>query len=182
MKSLKTIQKLYQIAKVLSQIAFVCAIIGFCGCILGMITAAFGSSEVLKLGGVTLHSAIEIGGEQTFGVMNATLCGWMLICAGEAVLAWFAKHYFAAELDAGTPFTKAGAKELQRLGILTVCIPLGCAIAAAIVSEIVAGLQNVSLDASLNPVFDEGTSIALGVMFILASLLCSHGAELTEQK
>ena len=50
MKSLQTIQKLYQIAKVLSRIAFVCSIVGFCGCILGMITAAFGSSEVLKLG------------------------------------------------------------------------------------------------------------------------------------
>ena len=42
------------------------------------------------------------------------------ICAGEAVLAKFAEHYFKRELTDGTPFNLGGAKELMRLGILTI--------------------------------------------------------------
>ena len=55
------------------------------------------------------------------------------ICAGEAVLSKFAEHYFKRELADGTPFNLGGAKELMRLGIFTICIPIGTQIIAEIV-------------------------------------------------
>ncbi len=77
------------------------------------------------------------------------------------------------ELTAGTPFTQDGAKELLRLGILTICIPLGCLILAEIVSGILAGFLNCDDLLKL----ENGGSVALGVMFIFMSLLCEYGAE-----
>ena len=82
----------------------------------------------------------------------AGVCGWLIVCAGQAVLAKFAETYFKNKLQAGTPFTFGGAKELLRLGVLT-------------------------LDLS----FDNGASIVLGVMFLPGSLPCRYGAELTQQ-
>lgn len=35
----------------------------------------------------------------------AGICGWLIVCAGQAVLAKFAETYFKNKLQAGTPFT-----------------------------------------------------------------------------
>ena len=58
MKSLNTIQKLSKIGKVLSKIAFIFSVIGFCGCIAGLFSLNFGNSSLIKSGGVTLHILI----------------------------------------------------------------------------------------------------------------------------
>lgn len=88
------------------------------------------------------------------------------------------EKYFAHELTAGTPFTQNGAKELLRLGILTICIPLGCLILAQIVSGILAGFLNC--DDLLK--IENGGSVSLGIMFIVMSLLCKYGAERGENR
>ena len=98
----------------------------------------------------------------------------------EAVLAKFAVCYFKKELKAGTPFTLSGAKELLRLGILTVAIPLGCALAANITEGILAGYMPVDRELLSGFLPDNEESITLGIMFMLMSLLCRHGAEQKE--
>lgn len=103
----------------------------------------------------------------------------MILCAGEAVLAKFAEVYFKNELRAETPFTLAGAKELLRLGILTLAIPTGCAVAGSIIEGIIAGFMKVE-QAAMDMYFDNEASIVLGMMFILGSLLCRYGAELMD--
>ena len=55
MRSLKTIQKLSSLGSILSKIAFVLSVVGFCGCIAGLIGLRFGSDAVLKLGNIRLH-------------------------------------------------------------------------------------------------------------------------------
>ena len=55
MRSLKTIQKLSSLGSILSKIAFVLSVVGFCGCIAGLIGLRFGSDAVLKLGDIRLH-------------------------------------------------------------------------------------------------------------------------------
>ena len=89
------------------------------------------------------------------------------------MLAKFAQVYFTNELADGTPFTLAGAKEMMRLGILTICIPAGTTlltiIARAVIAEVCGEIADLRLDC--------GESIALGVMFLIASLLCRYGAE-----
>lgn len=59
----------------------------------------------------------------------------------------------------------------------TLVIPTGCAVAASIVQGIMVGIMQVTKAAELDLRFDNGSSIALGVMFLLMSLLCRYGAE-----
>ena len=61
MRSLKTIQKLSSLGSILSKIAFVLSVVGFCGCIAGLIGLCFGSDAVLKLGDIRLHGLIAGG-------------------------------------------------------------------------------------------------------------------------
>ncbi len=180
MKSLDTIQKLYKIGRVLSKIAFIFSVVGFGGCIAGLLSLSFGNGNLIKIGGVTLHGLISE--EYGFNIksISAALTGWMIVCAGEAVLARFAEGYFKNELKAGTPFTLTGAKELMRLGILTLAVPTGCAAAGSIVEGIIAGFMVVEKTEAMDMYFSNEASIALGIMFILGSLLCRYGAELRE--
>lgn len=182
MQSLRTIQKLSKIGKILSKIAFIVSVIGFCGCIAGLISVMFGSGGFTKIGGVMLHNLIDSDYGYNIKSIAAMLSGWLVVCAGEAVLAKFAENYFKNELKAGTPFTPDGAKELMRLGILTIAIPVGSAIAGSIAEEIIAGFMKIEKAAAMDMYFDNETSVVLGIMLIIGALLCRCGAELMQQK
>ena len=175
MKTLNTIQKLSKLGKILSKIAFVFSVIGVVGSIVGIISMAMGAWK-LQLGGITLHSILQTEAGVTLGTVYASMAAALILCAGEAVLAWFAKHYFEHELADGTPFCTQGAKELMRLGILTICIPIGTQILAEIVHTVLEHtLEGV---APFEP--SSGSSFTLGIMFLVMSLLCRYGAELRE--
>ena len=174
MRSLKTIQKLSSLGSILSKIAFVLSVVGFCGCIAGLIGLRFGSDAVLKLGNIRLHGLIANEYGRAAESVAAALCGW------EAVLAKFAECYFKNELRAETPFTLAGAKELQRLGILALAIPLGSSLLGSIAEGLAAGLLNTETATAAELYFDNEASLVLGLMFLLGSLLCRYGAEQKE--
>ena len=180
MKTLKTIQALSKLGKILSKIAFIFSVIGFCGCIAGLLSLNFGNGGLIKIGGVTLHGLVSENLGFDIKSISAALAGWLIVCAGEAVLAKFAEAYFKNELKAGTPFTLSGARELLRLGILTLAVPTGCVVAGRIVEGIAAGFMKTERASSIDMYFDNAASIALGVMFIVISLLCRYGAELRD--
>lgn len=177
MNTLKTIQTLAKIGKVFSKIIFVCCIVGFCGCIVGIVSLAL-CAETFKLGGVTIHSMIENEAGMSLPTLYASMAVGLLFCGAEAVLCKFAEAYFKHELADGDPFTLRGAKELLRLGILTVAIPLGtvivCSIGVAIADNMVPGIDKLSIG--------EFSSVGLGVMMIVLSLFCRYGAERNEGK
>ena len=177
MNTLKTIQTLAKIGKVFSKIIFVCCIVGFCGCIVGIVSLALGA-ETFKLGGVTIHSMIENEAGLNLPTLYASMAVGLLFCAAEAVLCKFAEAYFKHELADCDPFTLRGAKELLRLGILTIVIPLGtvivCSIGVSIADNMVPGIDKLSIG--------EFSSVGLGVMMIVLSLFCRYGAERNEGK
>ena len=173
MKTIETIQTLSKIGKVLSKIIYICCIIGAVGCAVGLVSFPFADQGVFKIGGVSIHGLIVNTAGIDLTSLYPALTGGMILCIGQMVLAKNAENYFAHELAAGTPFTQNGAKEMLRLGILTICIPLGCLILAEIVSGILAGFLNC--DDLLK--IENGGSVTLGVMFIVMSLLCKYGAE-----
>ena len=175
MKTLNTIQTLSKIGKVLSKMVFIFCVIGFCGCIVGILSMALGA-PTLKFGGVTLKSILNTEAEVTVGTVYAAMAAGMILCAGEAVLAKFAEHYFKRELADGTPFSLGGAKEMQRLGILTICIPIG----TQIVAEIVCAVMKQTMQSAAPLRLDNAGSVALGVMFLVLSLICRHGAEVCQ--
>lgn len=172
MKTLKTIQILSKIGRIFSKIVYICCAVGFCGCVVGIISLALGG-EVFKLGDVTVYSIIENHANMSMPTLYAAMAVGMVLSAAEAVLCKFAEHYFKNELADGTPFTVKGAKELMRLGILTVAIPLGaeiiCSIGVAIADNFFPEIEELSLDWF--------ASAGLGVMMIVSSLLCRFGAE-----
>ena len=182
MKTLGTIQKLSKIGKVLSKIAFIMSLVGFCGCIAGLISLRFGSGSVLKIGGMTLHGILSENAGAAGKRTAAALSGWLIVCAGEAVLAKFAEGYFKEELRAGTPFTMPGAKALLRLGILTLAIPTGCALLGSVAEGVIAGVLNVEETAAMGLYFESGASIVLGMMLMLGALLCRYGAEAVQRE
>ena len=177
MKTLITIQTLAKIGKAFSKIIYVCCIVGFCGCIVGIVSLAIGA-ETFKLGGVTVHSMIENKAGMNLPTLYASMAVGLLFCASEAVLCKFAEIYFKNELADGNPFTLRGAKELMRLGILTVAIPLGtviiCSIGVSIADNVYPGIDKLSIG--------EFSSVGLGIMMIVLSLFCRYGAELNEGK
>ena len=177
MKTLITIQTLAKIGKAFSKIIYVCCIVCFCGCIVGIVSLAIGA-ETFKLGGVTVHSMIENKAGMNLPTLYASMAVGLLFCASEAVLCKFAEIYFKNELADGNPFTLRGAKELMRLGILTVAIPLGtviiCSIGVSIADNVYPGIDKLSIG--------EFSSVGLGIMMIVLSLFCRYGAELNEGK
>lgn len=177
MKTLATIQKLSNLGKILSKIVFICCIIGICGCVAGIVSLAAGL-ETLQIGSVTLGGLVEKSADMSMGSFYATMAVGIILCSGEAVLSRFAHLYFRHELEDGTPFTFEGAKEMFRLGVLTVCIPFGALLLASITHGVLAQYLTDVADMKL----DCDGSFSLGVMFILSSLICKYGAEICAQK
>ena len=177
MNTLKTIQTLSKIGRILSKIVYICCVVGFCGCIVGMISLGLGG-EVFKLGGVTIHSIIESHSHMSMQALYTAMAVGIVLCAAEAVLSKFAEIYFKNELADGTPFTMRGAKELMCLGILTISIPLGmvivCSIGVAIADNFFPEIEKLS--------YDGYASVGLGVMMILLSLFCRYGVEVCDGK
>lgn len=176
MKSLKIIQTMSKVGKILSMIAFIGSIVGICGCAVGiaaMLTSVF---ETVKIGGITLHGLIDRATD--FNALYSLVAGWLIICIGEAVLARFAVKYFNNELQDGTPFTESGSKEILRLGILTVALPLASQILAQIAQAVIAEYAAIELSPEMTATLDCDGSVTLGICFIILSVIFKYGTEL----
>lgn len=177
MKTLNTIQTLSKIAKVFCKIIFICAIIGLCGCIAGILSKYFGF-EAFKLGGVTIQGLIQDKANLSDGELYADMFKGAVYSIGTLILFGFAGSYFKRELNDGTPFTFDGAKNIFRLGILTICI--SCAekivytIGYSIISKRFADVSQSELEA--------GGYVGIGIALIIISLLCKYGAESMQNK
>lgn len=177
-KTLSTIQTLFKLGKILSTIAFVCSVVAASLSLVGIVCLAAGAEKVFQIGGVTVHGIIANKAGITTDQMISAISVWLIVVIAETVLAWFAKTYFKRELAVGTPFTLEGAKELKRLGILTVALPLGANIVASIVNGILAEFLSNTWKLDL----DNGGSVSLGIMFLVLALVCRYVAELEQEK
>lgn len=174
-KTLKTIQTLSKIGKIVSKIVFICCIVGFVACLVSLVLGV-GTGELVRLGGVSIRGILEEQAGISVGTVYAATAVGLLLCAGEAVVAKYAELYFKHELQAGTPFTMDGAGELLRLGILTIVIPLAATVAASVTYEILAQYLPDVADFQM----ENGGSVGTGILFIIMSLLCRLGAEQKE--
>ena len=173
MKSLKVIQVLAKIGKIISKIGFIFCIIGFCGCAVGIAALAVGLGT-FKIGGLSLYGLIEDKAGMSPAILFASMGVGLIYCAAEAVLCKFSENYFKHELEDGTPFTHRGAKELLRLGILTIAIPTCLSLVSAIGVGIANNFDPTIKDLSVGSF----GSVGLGIMMIFTSLICRYGADL----
>lgn len=177
MKTLQTIQTIDKVARIISKIVFVCCIVGFCLCIVGIVSLAI-SAPMIKFGGVTLESILQNKANLNEGTLYASMAAGAILCAGEAVLAKFTVHYTERELRDGTPFTFDGAKELLRLGILSICIPLGTQGVAQAVHAILGKVFTDVGPLDLEP----AASVGVGILVLILALICKYGAEMCTEK
>lgn len=171
-KSLKTVQTICKVCKVLAEIAFVLfvvivALMLACGIFIG----AGKMDALLSSGALVLDEMLQQSGVTQEYVTAVFICMTIIIVA-EAVVAKFINVYFKHELKAGTPFTFEGAKEMLRLGIITIAVPVGASLVATIVFGIMAA------GSGLDSEFNFEISLGMGLMFLALSPLLKHGTEL----
>ncbi len=171
MKSLQTIQKVFHVFRILTQIAMV----------LTFIWAGLSALGLLFV--IILHFGGNIAGTDTSWLFNMTgtenTAQVMGILINETVLALtngalltYTLRYFRTEEKDGTPFTKRGADEIMRLGLLNIALPIVTAIAVAIISAIFAVPKGSVSD------WSNLDSLTVGIFMILASLIFRYGADL----
>lgn len=176
MKTLKALQVLAKIGKILSTITFIFCVVGGALCLVGILGLAL-IPEGFSIGSVSIKGIVEKHADITVATCYATMAAAVVCCAGEAVLAKFAERYFRNELKAGTPFTIDGAKELMRLGILAIAIPILTMIVASVIFTVI---KFVAQESVQEIKFGDSLSIGLGIAMIIGSLLCRHGAEVSQ--
>lgn len=176
-KSLHQIQTLGKLGKVLSKIVFICCIVGAVLCLMAMV--GLGVFAPVSFGNVTIHGILEDLPDKAAGTLQANVVSGFFLCLGEIILAWFAGKYFKNELADGTPFTLRGAKEMKRLGVLTICVPLAAVMVAEIASGIVNYVYGSGVDAAGAANF---VSVGLGILFLILSVVFRYGAELADSK
>ena len=175
-KTLKTVQTVMKIGKILSTIVFVCCIIGAVACALGIFALFAASMLNIALDGEALFTLFD--GKGIMGIETAYFnCIVAIIaCVAEAILAHLAIKYFKNELEAGTPFTFEGAKELFRLGVVNLCVTLGISLAQGIIF----GIMWVFFPDISEP--DTTISITTGLWMMILSVFFKHGAEISQPK
>lgn len=164
MKSLQRVQKAAQILRILAKIGYIFAIVGTVCSVLGAIfCGVFGSNarvqEWLAKEGETFV---------TREYVCHCICGAIGCAAGIAV-AYFTLQFYDHELAAGTPFAKPLVKEIRKLGLLHILLPL----AASIVVAVVSAAMHTEVD------FNASGSITAGIAYLLLSLPMDYGADLS---
>lgn len=175
MKSLRTIQKTFHVFQILTKIAMVLSFVWAGLAALGILCGAvwYHGGTVVGASREVLFSLTKTGG---LTEMTGTLLADFIFALTDGVLLAFALAYFRAEQADGTPFTKRGAVRIRRLGIRTIVLPLVAVILAAVVAVIFDLPQGVGAD------WGTLTSMSMGIVLILASLIFQYGAELEESR
>ncbi|MGM9587381.1 MAG: hypothetical protein ACI3VA_07850 [Candidatus Limivicinus sp.] len=170
MKSLQTIQKTFRVFQILTKIAMILSFVWAGLALLGMLCGAvwYGGGTVVGVGQAQLYSLTKTGG---LIQMIAVLMTDAILALTDGTLLAFALAYFKAEQADGTPFTQRGAEQIKRLGIRTIVLPLVAAIVAAVIYAAF-DLPQGSVE------WSNLTSLGLGIVLILASLIFRYGAEL----
>jgi hypothetical protein len=88
----------------------------------------------------------------------------------------FTELYFCHTLDVGTPFTKEGASELLRVGILMTAIPVASNVLGGIAFGAFKLFYEVPSDLQLSE------DITMGLVVIFLSFVFKYAAELLSEK
>ena len=163
MKSLQRVQKAVKIFRILWKIAFICSIVGAVCCAIGAIfcgVCAFNE---------TLREMIVREAESFRPKEGVSACVCAAISCGFGIaVSRLNLQFYNAVLAEGTPFTKPLVAKLRRLGVLTIILSLAEAIAIGILTA----AMNTRAD------YSGGSSVALGIAYLLVSLLTDYGADL----
>ena len=175
MKSLQTIQKTCKVFQTLSKIAMILCFVGSGLLLLGLICGiVISSAGAVVSGGV--ETLYKLTASASFYEMIGTLLAEFVLTLTDALLFFHAWKYFSAEQADGTPFSHRGADLMKRLGILLIVLPAVATILVGVLHGIFDMLQIEAADVG------NGTSVMMGIMLILVSMILRYGAELEERE
>lgn len=168
-KNLNSIQKCARAFYILTGVGTVLSIVGMVFALVAAIL--WGRWNGMPAQGIgAMERLMQYIDQGTYDHTLATLLAESIACAFNGALLWFARNYLGRELADGTPFTDDGATQLRHLGILTIVLP--------IVSLALQIIPYQLLDAAEPRGMDNGGSVILGVVLILASVVFRYGAEI----
>ena len=176
--AITTIQKLAKAGKIISRIIFILSIVATCLIVFALVFYLVIGDRSLIVNGLPLEGLIlqETGQMIPRPILITALCLAAFACIAEVILSQMAASYFRRELADGTPFTFRGARELKRLGLWAIFLPLGVGLISAVILSVVAA-QTTGID-SVNVRFSiESSSIGTGIFLLVVSVFCRHGAE-----
>lgn len=177
-KSLKTIQILSKIGRILSKIVFIACIIGAAMCLASIVGLAIGTNDAISIHGKTITQTMADVSDLSIASAYALFCVGLTMCLGEIFTAKFAEKYFTHELEDGTPFTERGAKEMLRLGILTISISLGTSILSSISLAVIKhSFSNVETQG-----IGSVSAVGLGIVFLIFGVVFRYGAGIKEKE
>ena len=176
MKSLKRIQILIKICRVVCYILFACFIAGALGCVLGM--ALLEAVKDFNLGdGKTLTTELAKNGVTINGCYTMMAAG-IVGCAVGAFLSLYTAGFFKKVVNEGTPFKRHLVKELRTVGLVNVLVNIGASVLIGIGFGIAKGL-----DKGIGKLSNySGFSITFGLVLLLLSLFIDYPVELEESK
>lgn len=175
MKSLQIIQKTFRVFQTLSKIAMVLSFVWAGLAALGLLCGVlwYSGGNVFGVNQELLYSLTVTGGlTEMIGVLLVDF----ILALTDGILLVFALRYFKAEQGDGTPFSHSGADLMKRLGILLIVLPAVATILVGILHGIFDMVQIEAADVG------NGTSVMMGIMLILVSLILRYGAEMEENR
>ena len=175
MKSLQIIQKTFRVFQTLSKIAMVLSFVWAGLAALGLLCGVlwYSGGNVFGVNQELLYSLTVTGGlTEMIGVLLVD----MILALTDGILLVFALRYFSAEQADGTPFSHSGADLMKRLGILLIVLPAVATILVGVLHGIFDMVQIEAADVG------NGTSVMMGIMLILVSLILRYGAEMEENR
>lgn len=168
-KNLTIIQKCAHVFRILVRVGLILSILGLVfGAAAALLWAHWNNMPASGID--ALDSLMAVVDKGSYYRTLGTLIADAVACAISGLLLWFAHSYLTHELADGTPFTDNGATELRRLGVLTIVLPLA--------GLIVRAIPYAAFDMSAPYGLDNASSVILGVVLIIASVVFRYGAEL----
>lgn len=173
MKSLITVQKISKVFSILAKIGYIFAIVGTVISLIGGVALLCAPQLIDYIADLPMPERTEIDKlvkELESNKVGIGLIASSIVLIGQTVAAWFTVRYFKNELTDGTPFTHRGAKELLKVGIINLAVPLGALCIAAVINAIV----------KTDDLFYHSYDISAGITMILLSFVFHYGADLAE--
>lgn len=171
-QKLHAIQKIAKILHVFSKIAFVFCMIGLGASVISVVGLRHWGE--MQVEGMDMLAYIEqsTGQALTIPMCYASCGSAVVICLIGGILAYYTKRYLKNELEAGTPFTRDGARELRFLAILNFVLPI---VSSAAQVAIFTELQITDLEFSMD------VDLGYVLIMVVLSLIFDYGADMKEQ-
>ena len=178
-KNLRIIQKIVQITRIVSIVAFYGCIVGAGFYSLGVLTMGIfklvgsGFSAISGFFGVT---GLDVNG---LGTAPVAFLDAAIVCGAFIFLAFKMKNFLERELEVGTPFSYEIAKEMRFMGILFAAFGIGISWIVAFINMVAHFAVRISTDLDVD--FTFSGIVVFGAMLVFLSFVCQYGAELNDK-